>query len=112
MEAAARAAAGRTGWVVLLPAAVAVASLFHVQQQADTTATTTTQNDDIKLFFGYKRLCNWATCQELCDLHERTEWWPRSVHRTMDPARRYRTGMARMAFPTEAAPDVFCWSSA
>jgi hypothetical protein len=58
MEAAARAAADGTGWVVLLPAALAVASIFHVQHQADTTATTTTQNYEIKLFFGYKRLCN------------------------------------------------------
>jgi hypothetical protein len=27
-----------------------------------------TQNYEIKLFFGYKRLCNWATCHGLCDL--------------------------------------------
>ena len=68
MEAAARAAADRTGWVVLLSAAVAVASIFHVQHQADTNATTTAQDYEIKLFFGYKRLCNWATCHGLCDL--------------------------------------------
>jgi hypothetical protein len=28
----------------------------------------TAQNDELKLFFGYKRLCNWATCHGLCDL--------------------------------------------
>jgi hypothetical protein len=28
----------------------------------------TTHNDEIKLLFGYKRLCNWATCQGLFDL--------------------------------------------
>jgi hypothetical protein len=68
MEAAARPAVDRTGWVVFLPAAVAVACMFHGQQQADTTATMTTNNDEIKLFFGYQRLCNWATCHGLCDL--------------------------------------------
>jgi hypothetical protein len=48
MEAAARAAADRAEWGVLLPAAVAVAFLFHGQHQADTTATTTTQNESNK----------------------------------------------------------------
>jgi hypothetical protein len=28
----------------------------------------TTHNDEIKLFFGYKRLFNWATWRWLCDL--------------------------------------------
>jgi hypothetical protein len=28
----------------------------------------TTHNDEIKLFFSCKRLCNWATCHGLCDL--------------------------------------------
>jgi hypothetical protein len=27
-----------------------------------------THYDEIKLFFGYKRLCNGATCHGLCDL--------------------------------------------
>jgi hypothetical protein len=67
-EAAARAAADRTGWAVLLPAAVAVAFMFHLQHQADTTATTTTHNDEIKLFFGYQRVFDWATCHGLCNL--------------------------------------------
>jgi hypothetical protein len=47
---------------------MAAAFIFHVQHQADTTATTSTQNDESKLFVGYQRLCNWATCHGLCDL--------------------------------------------
>jgi hypothetical protein len=50
MEAAARAAAERAEWGLLLPAAVAVAFIFHGQHQADAIATTCTQTTKSSCF--------------------------------------------------------------